>query len=102
MMNHITNVIKEYQAKLRDMPFIPKVSYQRDSLGFRGDANTTFLTFLFSYYATGVQFLKYVGIIRSKVQCNYCGGDDLVRKSHRSWFQVAMSKDGRWNQVFWL
>ena len=31
--------------------------------------------FLFSDQATGIQFLKDVGLIRSKVQCNSCGRD---------------------------
>jgi hypothetical protein len=48
MMLHITNVIKVYQEKFREMPYIPKISYQRDSLGYCSDANKTFLTFLFS------------------------------------------------------
>ena len=37
--DHISNVIKEYLDKLREMPHVPKTSYQRDSLGFCGDAN---------------------------------------------------------------
>jgi hypothetical protein len=38
-----------------------------------GDANNNFLTFLFSEYATGVKFLKGVGILRSKVQWVFGG-----------------------------
>ena len=50
------------------MPYEPKISYRRDSLGYYGDANKNFLTFLFSDQATGIQFLKDVGLIRRKVQ----------------------------------
>jgi hypothetical protein len=33
MVHHITNVIKEYQDKLRELLYVPKTPYQRDSLG---------------------------------------------------------------------
>ena len=75
MVHHISNVIKAYQDKLREMPYVPKTSYQRDSMGYCGDANKTFLTFLFSNSSIGIQFLKDAGLIRSKVQCNSCGRD---------------------------
>jgi ribosomal protein L18 len=52
-----------------------KTLYHRDSLGYCFDANKTFLTFLFSNRNIGIQFLKDVGFIRSKVQCNSCGRD---------------------------
>ena len=70
MVHHISEVIKEYQDKLREMPYDPKTSYQRDSLGYCDDANKTFLTFQSSNSAIGIQFLKDSGLIRSKVQCN--------------------------------
>jgi hypothetical protein len=75
MVHHITNVIKEYQDILREMPYVPKSPYRRDSLGYSGDANKNFLAFLFSDQPTGIQFLKDVGLIRNKVQCNFCGRD---------------------------
>ena len=75
MVRHITNVIKEYQDRLYETPYVPKTSYRRDSLGYCGDVNKNFLTFLFSDQATVTQFLKDVGLIRSKVQCNSCGRD---------------------------
>ena len=40
---------------------------------FCGDANKLSLAFLFSDHAIGLQFLKDVGLIRSKLQCNSCG-----------------------------
>ena len=54
MVHHISNVIKEQQDKLREMPFVPETSYQRDLLGYCGDANKTFLTFLFNNSAIGI------------------------------------------------
>jgi hypothetical protein len=73
MVHHVSNAIKECQDKLREMPYVPKTSYQRDSLGFCGYANKTFLTFLFSNSAIGIQFPKDAGLIRNKVQCNSSG-----------------------------
>ena len=90
MVPHVTNVIKEYQDRLREMPYVPKTSYRRDSLGYSGDANKNFLTFLFSDQATGIQFLKDVGLILSKVQCNSSGRD-------MTWYADPNVLDGfRW------
>jgi hypothetical protein len=90
MVEKITNVIQEYQDKVREMPFLLKCSFQRDCFGARGDANKMFLTFLFCDHAIGLQFLKDVGLIPSKVQCNLCGRD-------MSWHVDASVPDGfRW------
>jgi hypothetical protein len=75
MVQRVTCIIKDYQERLREMPDVPQTSFRRDSLGYCGDANKLFLTFLFSDYAIGLQFLKDVGLIRSKLQCNSCGRD---------------------------
>jgi hypothetical protein len=69
MVQHIAIVIKEYQDTLREMPYVPKTSFERESLGFCGEANKLFLTFLFSNHAIGLQILKDVGSIRIKVEC---------------------------------
>ena len=68
----MTTFIKEYQDKMREMPYVPKTSFQRESLGFCGKANKLFLTFLFSNRAIGLRFPKDVRLIRSKVECNLC------------------------------
>ena len=61
MVQLITHITKEYQDRLRKMSYVPKTSYRRDSLGYRGDANKLFLTFVFSDHAISIQFLKDVG-----------------------------------------
>lgn len=45
------------------------------SVGHSGDKNKNFLMFLFLDKATGIQFLKDMGLIRSEVQCNSRGHD---------------------------
>jgi hypothetical protein len=58
MVQRITTVIKENQDKLREMPYVPKTSFERVSLEFCGETNKLFLTFLYSYHAIGLQFLN--------------------------------------------
>jgi len=58
MVQHITHIIKDYQERLHEMPYVPQTSFRRDSLVYCGDANKLFLTFLFSDHAIGLQFLK--------------------------------------------
>ena len=75
MVQRITNITKDYQDRVRKLPYVPATSFGRDSLGYPGDANNLFLAFLFCDRSIGIQFLKDVGLIRSKVQCNSCGRD---------------------------
>jgi len=54
---------------------VPKTPYRHTSLGDDGEANNLLLTFLFSDTGLGIQFLKDVGLLRSKVPCYTCGRD---------------------------
>ena len=80
----VQRIIKDYQERLREMPYVPQTSFRRNSLGFCGDANKLSLAFLFSDHAIGLQFLKDVGLIRSKLQCNSCGRDMAWHAAPRS------------------
>ena len=62
MVDEIKSVISTYQRRLMEMPYVPKTSYGRASLGDDGEANKLFLTFLFSDTDLGIQFLKDVPI----------------------------------------
>jgi hypothetical protein len=75
IVQHITAIIQEYQERLNQIPYVPRTSFRRASVGHSCDANKNFLTFLFRDQTTGMQFLKDVGLIRSKMQCNSCGND---------------------------
>jgi hypothetical protein len=86
----IKSVISTYQRRLMEMPYVPKTSYGRASLGDDGQANKLVFTFLFSDMDTGIQFLKDVALLRSKVPCNTCGRD-------MTWCDEPKPKDGfRW------
>ena len=75
MLQRIANIIQDYRERVRELPYVPRTSYVRDSLGYRGDANKLFLTFLFCVRNIGIQFLKDVELIRIKMLCNACGRD---------------------------
>jgi len=71
------------------MPYVPKTSYGHASL-VDDEANKPFLTFLFSDTDLGIQFLKDVALLCSKVPCNICGRD-------MTWCAEPKLKDGfRW------
>ena len=90
MAQRIPYVIKKYQDRLREMPYVPITSFGRDSLGYSGEANKLSLTFLFSNHDIRLQLLKDVGLIRSKVQCNSCCRD-------MTWYADPSAIDGfRW------
>jgi len=75
MVEHIQKTISEYQQRIMEVPYVPKRSYGRSAIGINGVVNMVFLTFLFSDKDLGIQFLKDVGLICSKVPCNTCGRD---------------------------
>jgi len=90
MVNRIKEIISEYQRRLVEMPFVPKRSYGHSVVGINGCVNAGFLIFLFSDKDMGIQFLKDVGLIRSKVPCNTCGRD-------MTWCADSTTSDGfRW------
>jgi len=75
MVQQITNIKKDYQDGVRELSYVPNTSFRLDSLGYPGDANKLFLTFLLSDRNIGIQFLKDIRLICSKVQCNSCSCD---------------------------
>ena len=90
MVQHITSIIQVYQERLNQMRYVPRTSFRQALVGHSGDKNKNFLTFLFSDQVTGIQFLKDVGLILSKVQCNPCGHD-------MTWYAELSIPDGfRW------
>ena len=90
MVDQIKSVISTYQRLLMERRYVPKTFYGRALLGDDGEVNKLFLTFLFSDTDLGIQFLKDVGLFRSKVPCNTCGRD-------LTWCAEPKPKDGfRW------
>jgi len=74
MAEWVSSVSVMYQQQLDDTtPFILSMPYGRAVRGQDGVANKLFLTFLFGNKETGVQFLKDVGLLHSKVACNTRG-----------------------------
>ena len=59
--------------RLQEMLFVPRASYGRRMLRGDGGPNRDFLAYVFCDFGFAVQFLKDVGLLRSKVQCNTCG-----------------------------
>ena len=68
-------VVKDYEKRLLRMPFVPKTLYGLKMLMEDGGPNKVFLTFLFCDHGMAIQFLKHMGLLRSKMQCNTCRRD---------------------------
>jgi hypothetical protein len=66
-------IISEHQQRIVEMPYMPTRSYRHSAVGINGSVNLSFLLFLFSDKDLRIQFLKDVGLIRSKVPYNTCG-----------------------------
>jgi hypothetical protein len=79
---------------LMEMPYMPKTSYGRASLGDDGEINKLFLTCLFSDMDVGIQFLKDVNLLRGMVRCKTCGRDMTwcAEPKPKDGYKVAMPK----------
>jgi len=75
MVGKLVEIVDEYEKRLQEMPFVPRASYGRWMLREDGGPNRDFLAYLFCDFGFAMQFLKDVGLLRSKVQCNTCGRD---------------------------
>ena len=75
MVAKLLQIVEDYEKRLREMPFVPRASYGRRMRREDGGPNRDFLTYLFWNDAFAMQFLKDVGLLWSKVQCNTCGRD---------------------------
>jgi hypothetical protein len=75
MVQKISEVVVEYEKHLQGMPFVQRSSYGRAMLREDGGLNKSFFTYRFCDRAIAIQFMKDMGLLRSKVQCNTCGGD---------------------------
>ena len=69
IVEKLCEVVCEYE-----MPFMPRSSYGRPMWEDSGQ-NRDFLTYLFCVQGFTIQFLKDVGVLRSKVQRNTRGRD---------------------------
>jgi hypothetical protein len=74
MVEEILKVVTEYEQCLRRSSCAPRLSYGLLVLAEDGGPNAMFFTCLFCEEATTLQFLQDVGLLRSKEQCNTCGG----------------------------
>jgi len=72
MVAKINEIVDNYEKSLQDLPFIPRGSFRRRMLRQDGGPNRDFLMYLFCDSGLPMQFLKDVGLFRSKVQCNTC------------------------------
>jgi len=75
MMAKLLQIVDDYDRRLQEMPFVPRASYGRRMIREDGGLNRDFLTYLFCGDGFAMQFLKDVGLLRSKVQCKTCGRD---------------------------
>jgi len=82
MVGKLTEIVDEYKKRLQEMAFIPRASYRRQMLRQDGGPNREFLTYLFWDDSLAMQFLKDVGLLWTKVQCNTCDRDMTWSTEH--------------------
>ena len=75
MVQRLQEVVAEYDDRMRKMDLVPRFSYDRGLMRKDGAPNIMFLIFLFRHQKLSIQFLKELGLIWIKVQCNICERD---------------------------
>jgi hypothetical protein len=71
MVRRLKEVVADYEYRMRKMKLVPRFSYGRGMIRKDGAPNRMFLTYHFGHQELASQFLKDVGLIRSKVQVTY-------------------------------
>jgi hypothetical protein len=101
MVEQLLQVTSEYKEQLRRCEYIPRFSFGRRMLRDDGDPNRLFLMYLFCEQSHAIQFLKDIGLLRSKMQCNTSGRDMTwsADSTHSEGFRWWFSKEGCWGQV---
>jgi len=75
MAQNFCRVVNEYEKRLQGMPYVPNLSYGRAMVGEDDAPNKIFLKYLFCEHAIAIEFMKDVGLLRGKMQCNTCRRD---------------------------
>jgi len=90
MVQFLQQIVAHYEERMREMKMAPRLSYGRRLLRRDGAPNRMFLTLLFTRHELAIEFLKDVGLIPSRVQCNICERD-------KTWNADPTRNDGfRW------
>jgi len=96
MVQRIIEIMANYDNRLREMQSVPRLSFGRRLVCTDGAPNRMLFTCLFCHHELAIQFLKDVGLIRSKVQCKTCGRD-------MTWSADPTPSDGfRWRYSSFL
>jgi len=69
------HIKSEYEERIRRCQYVTRLSFGRRMLRDDGGPNRYFLMYLFCEESMAVQYLKDIGLLRSKMQCNTCGRD---------------------------
>ena len=75
MVARLLQLVTEYEERLRRKQYVPKFSYGRRMLRDECGPNRYFSDVPIGVQAMAIEFLKDVGLLRNKVQCNTCGRD---------------------------
>ena len=75
MVARLLEMVTDYEKRLRTMQHVPGFSYGSPMLRDDGCPNRFFFTYLFCDQAMAIEYLKDVGLLRSKMTCNTCGQD---------------------------
>jgi len=70
MVEEISKTVTQYEERLRRCSYALRLSYGRRMVAEDGGPNAMFFTVLFCDEPMALQFLKDIGLLRSKVQCN--------------------------------
>jgi len=75
MVDQLVKITSEYEERLRRCQYVPRLSFGRRMLRDDDGPNRYFLMYLFCEQSMAVQYLKDIGLLRSKMQCNTRGRD---------------------------
>jgi len=82
MVGNISDVLTEYEERVRRLQKVPRFSYGRRMVRSDGAPNRAFFYSLFNDHAMAIEFLQDIGLIWRTMQCNSCGRDMMWFRLH--------------------
>jgi hypothetical protein len=97
MVEQLLHITSEYEERLRRCQYVPKFSF-----GCRMLRDDSGLNRFFHEESIAIQYLRDIGLLRSKMQCNTCGRDmtwsaDSTHSEGFCWW--CQNDEGCWGQV---
>jgi hypothetical protein len=74
-MENMNQIVRQYEERVQSWPSVARLNNGRPLLTKDGAPSKSFFFYLFTDNSMAIEFLKDIGMIQRKMQCNPCHQD---------------------------